>query len=503
MNSKRYRKRKTGTVPMSAVRLRESHSNRGTIPRHKRRCYPLFESWNSVFNFKNLLESLMDWEDYSTDQEENVKQVGRLLQEVEKHGTREEVEQAANLVCEEVLSYLPNPDAYYRYFSRLTEMETIKPIILNRIELLKECDRVSENYKKLNEQFNLNRLFIDACNHWGVDEAINRLCECSEWYAIPDIKTKFCVTVENALYGLSGLVQEHELPIHSVIEAAIDYYLVNEGCKDTYAYFQDVREAVEASDFIPDVAEPYLQFLEDVRDDKRPYLEEVDAHYSNPAIQAIAEYDQYLTMRESIEKLYEAGSLNDAREWIAKLKIAPIRNVNMVKEGIRAMLITRRLQDIQDGVHNALALVFYGAVVVGFISLGALAGVLGLITAFILHAEINKQYLRNAIDEWKDHRYSVERKIRVAKDPTQRRRLQAYLDEVERNIELLTTEYEKRRDRTADEMDKEGSRRSFLPGNDDGPSFTPGRSAEVDPLGNVTPAASANSLINAADRRSG
>ena len=491
---------------MSAVRLREAHLNRGTIPRHRRRCYPLFESWNSVYNHQNLMESIMDWEDYSADQDASVKQAARLLQEVAAKGTEEEAKRAAELFCEEVLSYVKSPDRFSKHLLQLEGMDSIKPIVLDRIELLTECDRVKENYQLLSERFDLNRLFIDACNDWGMEEAMVRLCECVGSYSIPDFETRFCVTVEDALYGLSGLVQEHEIPVRSLVEGVIDYHLVNDGCNNPTAYIKAVREAIEASDFIPDVAEPYLGFLEAVHSGKMPYMEEAKAHYSNPALQAIAEYDEYLIMKKSIDRFYESKALDDAREWIAKIKLAPLRNVNMVKEAIRAVLVTRRLQDIQDGVHNALAIAFYAAVTVGFATIGTIPAILGLIASLLIHSEVNKQYLRNAIDEWKDHRYSVERKMRSTKDATQRRRLQAYLAEVEKNVDLLTAEYEKRRDRTAGELEGEGNHKGFLPGNDDGPAFRFGRSAEVDPMGQTTPASelsATNSLVNAADRRRG
>ena len=505
MNTKRYRKRKTSTVPMSAVRLRESHANKGTIARHRRKCYPLFESWNSIYNFKNLMESLMDWEDYSTLQEENVKQVGRLLQEVEKNGSKEEVDQAIRLVCEEVLSYLKKPNEYANYFSKVTTLDETKQAILDHIHLLMECDRVTQNYKLLEEKYNMKKLFVEACNNWGIDEAMNRLCDCMEAYEIPDFKTRFCVTVENALYGLSGLVQEYEIPQRSLVEAVIDYHLVNDGCHDTYAYFKEVRKAIQESLFIPDIAEPYLQFLEAVRDNERPSKEKLREHYQDPAIQAIAEYDEYLNMQNSIEAFYEMGSFDDAKEFIANLKLSPLRSLNMVKEGIRTMLVTRRLEDIKDGVHNALSIAFYVIVIAGFASLGAIPAILGSITAYLLREKMDQRYLKEALSEWKAHRYEVQRKLNTTKDAAQKRKLQAYLEEVDHNIELLTNEYEETRDKTAAEMDQQrpNNQKAFRADAPDN-SFSLTRSAEVDPTGRITPAFplhQSNSLINAADRR--
>ena len=499
MNSKRYRKRKSGAVSMNTIRLRESHSNRGVVARHRRKCYPLFESWNQIYNYKNLMESINLWDEFSGSESDNVKQTGTLLEEIGRKGTEEQSNAAAHFICENVLSYIKNPQDYAKYFSKLQGVDEARDYILDQILLFSECDRVSNNYKLLSEKYNMNKFFIEGCNYWGVDETMFRLCEMMEQYGIEDFGTRFDTTVENALYGLTELIQEYEIPKQFIIEAIIDYHLINDGCYDTPAYFKALREAAQASDFVPEeCVEKYVSFLESVLANKER-TDIMNEYYSNPGIQAIAQYDEYLNMNKSVLSFYEAGFLDQAKEMVAKIKLAPIKNLGMIKEAINACLVTRRLQDIKEGTHNALSIAFYCLVIAGFATLGAIPTVLGAITSLLLKMHIDKQYLKSAISEWNEHKYSVKRKMRATKDAAQRRKLETYLSEVEKNIEILTDEYEKERDRTAQEMnDQREKYRSFRP--DETPM---GTSAEVDPTGRYTPAHTndtSNSMINKADR---
>lgn len=478
MNSKRYRKRKSGVVPISSVKLRESHHNRGVIARHRRKCYPLFETWNDIYNFTNLMESIKDWNDYSTSEIDNVKQTGVILEEIGKHGTINETLQAALVISEDVLSYLDQPGLYKNYFSKLKGVDEAVDYILDKIYLFEECDRVASNYKLLKEKYDMNKLFKDSWKYFGLDETMFRLCDLMEEYNIEDFPTRFCITVENALYGLSNLMQESEIPKQSIVEAIIDYHLIHDGCNDTKEYFKQLREAYEASDFIPNYVEPYIQLLESVESDKErnDLLEE---HFSNPAIQAIAEYDHYHYMENSYMAFCEENVLDSAKEWIAKLKMAPVKSIGLVKEAVRSVLVTRRIQDIDKGTRNALAIAFYIIIIAGFASFGAIPAILGMITSYLLHQHLSKTYLKSAIKEWTNHKYSVKEKLAHAKNANQRRVLEKYLSEVEKNIELLSEEYEKERDATAQEIsDKQSKYNAYKPNSS---------SITVDPTGKETP----------------
>ena len=477
MNNKRYRKRKSGVVPISSVRLRESHHNRGVIARHRRKCYPLFETWNDIYNFANLMESIKDWNEYSTSEIENVKQTGNILVEIGKHGTVNESLQAAELISEEVLSYIDQPELYRNYFSKLKGIDEAVEYILDKIDLFTECDRVSNNYKLLEEKYDMNKLFKESWKYFGVDETMFRLCDLMEEYKIEDFPTRFCITVENAFYGLTNLALEHELPKQSIIEAIIDYHLIHDGCNDTKEYFKQLREAYEASDFIPNYVEPYIQFLESIETNKER-TDIFEEHFSNPAIQAIAEYDKYHYMENSYMAFCEENVLDTAKEWIAKFKMAPIKSVSLAKEAINSVLVTRRIQDIDKGTRNALAIAFYIIIIAGFASFGAIPAILGMITSYLLHQHLSKTYLKSAIKEWMNHKYSVKEKIAHAKNANQRRVLEKYLSEVERNIDLLSEEYEKERDATAQEISEKQSKFN---------SYKATGSANVDPTGKETP----------------
>ena len=503
MNTKRYRKRYSGSVSMNSVRLRESRINRG-VSRHNRRCYPLFETWNSIYNYKNLLESIKYWNEYSPEVYRNVRQAGMLLESINQRGSAQESIEASKMICEECLSYLGNIKDYKKFFENLKIVEEAKNYILDEIDLYSECDRITENFKLLDSKADMNRLLVETCRSWDVDEAVYRVCGLMEdsQLKMDDFKSQFCITAENVLYGLTNLVQEYEVPKKSIMEALVDYHLINDGCHDLPAYLKAVREAVQASDFVPDVVEPYLSFLEKVNEEKNEkYDTSVNEHYD--AIQAIAEYDQYLTMKDSMQRFYEASIFDQTKEWLAKIKLAPLKSVSMVKEAIRAAFVTNRLQDIEEGTHNALAIAFYCSVTLGAFTIGMIPGILGAVSSFLLSSAVNKQYLKDALKEWNAHKYAVEKKLRSTKDDEQKRKLSTYLSEVDKNINTLESEYEKNRDKTASELQDQAAspKKSFMGSNEERGN------SNINPLGQMTPAATmtttTSSLINKADKEEG
>ena len=86
-----------------------------------------------------------------------------------------------------------------------------------------------------------------------------------------------------------------------------------------------------------------------------------------------------------------------------------------------------------------------------------------MISSTIIAKHANKQYLKDAIQEWREHKYSVERKIKDCTDGEKKRKLQEYLQEVEKNIEILEREYEKVRDRTKEEIASDNEKRIASP----------------------------------------
>jgi hypothetical protein len=67
------------------------------------------------------------------------------------------------------------------------------------------------------------------------------------------------------------------------------------------------------------------------------------------------------------------------------------------------------------------------------------------------------------MQERREHKYSVERKIKECTDPDKKRKLEQYLEEVEKNIEILEREYEKTRDKTLPELRVEHEKRIASP----------------------------------------
>ena len=94
----------------------------------------------------------------------------------------------------------------------------------------------------------------------------------------------------------------------------------------------------------------------------------------------------------------------------------------------------------------------------------------------------SKEYLKDSMREWKEHKRSIERKIEDTKDSERKSKLLAYLDSVNNSIELLEKEYDKQRDKTTDELNDEIKRRI------DSPDFSSiSNQSYVNPVGEKVP----------------
>lgn len=179
--------------------------------------------------------------------------------------------------------------------------------------------------------------------------------------------------------------------------------------------------------------------------------------------------------------LSEATTEEKIDDIVDKFKALPVKSVMGVRSAIHAILITSRLEDIKAGTKNSLSLLFYSTIVIGVCSISSAAGILAFITSYIVSSHLNKEYLVSSIKEWKDHKYSITRKIKEEQNSEKRRELEKYLDEVEDNIDKLEDEYEKVRDKTREELDKD---------QDDKETFHPETiksSSLINPSGNETP----------------
>ena len=447
--------------------------------------YPLYETYKikELYNFNNLSESLYKWDNYSNRLDSNIKKVVDILSVVQENGSIDDKNNALRIVNDYIISSLPNPNMYKSYFNKLEESfsEPIKEKIAEQVD----CDRVVGNYNTIMKRFNIDKIVANSIlENTGVTDIVYSLCELIDTYNM-GLKQKFCVCTESCLYAINRYTSQ--LPEKAILENVIDYFIINYGTTNTDSFIEDISCAIKNDNFISPIAEEYINYIDSVykkmNNQEPDYDKEVLNRYKDDSVYGMSKsFDDFAVMNKSLQAIYEVAILDKAKELITKIKIAPYKTVSMVKEAIRAVFVINRLQDIAQGTHNALAIAFYALVTLGAFSVGIFPGILSFITSIILHSHLNKEYLKDSIREWKEHKRSIERKIEDTKDSERKSKLLAYLDSVNNSIELLEKEYDKQRDKTTDELNDEIKRRI------DSPDFSSiSNQSYVNPVGEKVP----------------
>lgn len=449
-------------IPISEVQRRKNTFNYQLfIPES----YPLFESYQDIYNYDNLRHSVYKWDLYSNNAEKNINQALSLLEVVFKEGADYEQDELTQMISDRVISHLGSPVIFKKILPKHTGIsESAKNTLLESTNKLIECDRVLENHSLVSKRFNIDKfvsrniIYEDAFT-----ETVYTLCSLIDTYNM-DMKSKFATSAELALYCINE--SGENIPEQKIIESVIDYFAIYHRDNDMQKFADNIYTATKKDPFIQDsIVENYLNYLMDVNDKIQEELqnfdEEVIKKYNDDSASI---FETCKVLDGSLRSLCELAFLDKAKEVITKIKLAPAKSVAMIKEGVRSLLVPTRLQDIKEGTKNALSLIFYSAITIACIPTGGpVAALLGAASSIIIAKHMDKQYLKDAMQEWREHKYSVERKIKECIDPDKKRKLEQYLEEVEKNIETLEKEYEKSRDKTLPELRVEHEKRIASP----------------------------------------
>ena len=448
-------------IPISEVQRRKNSYNYTFF----NDSYPLFETYQDIYNYDNIRHSVYKWQLFSNNAEKNIDQALSLLEMVFKEGADYEQDELTQMISDRVISKLGSPVIFKKILPRHTGIsESAKNTLLESTNKLIECDRVLENHSLVSKRFNIDKyvsrniIYEDAFT-----ETVYNLCSLIDTYNM-DTKAKFATSAELALYCINE--SGEKIPEQKIIESVIDYFAIYHRDNDMQKFADTIYTATKKDPFIQDsIVENYLNYLMDVNDKIQEELqnfdEEVIKKYNDDNASI---FEACKVLDGSLRSLCELAFLDKAKEIITKIKLAPAKSVAMIKEGVRSLLVPTRLQDIKEGTKNALSLIFYAGITIACIPTGGpVAALLGAASSIIIAKHMDKKYLKDAMQEWREHKYSVERKIKECTDPDKKRKLEQYLEEVEKNIEILEKEYDKTRDKTLPELRVEHEKRIASP----------------------------------------
>lgn len=456
MSTRFIRKRYRRVVPIGRARLRESHLLHGPHRHHRLRNYPLFETANTIYNFQNIKESMICWNEYSENLDSNLKNTVELLKLIGSHSdsTKQEINEVTRIICENVLPYIKNIEKYKKYLNSINEskLEEAKNKISDELYILSECDRINNNFNLLKEDFDVIDFFIQDLKIRPLSETLYRFCDIVS-DQIPQYPDNFIITTEMSLYVLDKIMDN--VPVREVSEGIIDYYLEHGLNEDMNAFAESLDICLQNDEFLPNEINDYMLYIQNVVNKEQIYQEAVDEYFDNnidmQLIEEIGDPKQIARQR-AYESLQEFQVFDRIKEIVTKFKTTPQKTVTTLKNTMNALFVTHRLEDIKKGTFNALSLIFYSVCVIACIPFGLLPTLLGFLISLNLQFGLNKEYYQEAIKAWTQHKYDVEKRLKNASNED-RSKLSKYLEEVEHNIKILKDKYETLRDDTSKEIE--------------------------------------------------
>lgn len=288
------------------------------------------------------------------------------------------------------------------------------------------CDRIISNHAKLNRRFNVDRFVKESVfTSAQVKDNVIEFCKLIDTYQIPE-KAKFSIAIENSLYAY----EKNHIPYkkQDILEAATDYFLMSPSHGAHYSMPTIIAEVLskstlyEANDF------EKLDILPVVLEqNEKLFGEETSDGYSEILSEGI---------KNKFKNIKLDGAKNKARETVKQFKLGADKGINAYNAMIRK-LFANKPKHIIDETPNVLAILLTFFVVVGATSIHAVLGALAAITTYFINLEADAQEADAQIKNYERHLKKVESRISKAKSSEEKERLEAYKNQLEKDLEKI------------------------------------------------------------------
>lgn len=481
--------------PISAVSVRKSKKKQAQQPK-PHIMYPLRKSSTvqETYDYENIKNAIIKWDSYSPSVGNNWNKLMKLYESVSNLGTPEQLKECTNIINLDIIPYIPSPNMFKKnIYKKINESKSdinkeLYTSILNVINENLECDRLLSNFDTISRRFNIDKLIAtNILYEDAVEETLYSLCSLIDTYDM-DWKSKFCIASEAALYSIYNTVADDileeeymrdKLSNQTVLETVLDYFLINYGRNNVLKFLDEVTDACSKDTFIGNQLDPYINYLRELDTPSEVLEEDEEVSNNNENLYGLSnEQDQFKSIRDATSKMIGlkdsfTQSLQQAKDILTKIKLTAQNSTETIKSAIRSLLVTTRAEDLAKGTHNALAYIFYAVITLGMFGVGGpLAGLFALAANYTISKTIQKEYLKSAIQEWRKHRQSIVRKINSCSDVEKKRRMEAYLMQLDKTIKVLDDKYNEIKDKSISELNKEASEDKST------------GSADIDPSGN-------------------
>lgn len=452
-----------GFIPISTViqrtkKLKTKHNNSYAI-------YPLYSNFKESYDFNNLVRSLDAWTMYSSSEINNVNRIFEILDIVNENGNEQQLGYVIGIFNKTIIPCIENQIVLKgKILNQINNNN--KQYFKSSLDYINEsieCDRLLKNNEIISKRYNLDKIvnnnlantYNNDFKNCSITESVSAICSLIDTYDI-DFKLKLSISMESCLYNI--LKNFPYIDEKMILENVIDYFISTYNIKDNISFLNEIKSITKKDLFVnQSIINEYTDYLSNLTNKEDNIYSDYDFKYNLSTNNCIPELSG---LSQQLDRLSEFTDfinsyVDKAKEIVSKVKLAPTKTFNLLKEAINSLLVINRLQDMKKGVHNSLSLTFYLCITLSSLSIGLIPGALGLISSIIIHKYFQKEYLKSSLSQWKEHRIYVKQRIEDTDDPEKKRKLNLYLEEVNKNIILLEKAYDKERDKTKEELEIE------------------------------------------------
>ena len=333
------------------------------------------------------------------------------------------------------------------------------------------CDRIIENYKKINKRYGVNQIIAEMTDSTEMYEVSMRIANFMDTYNLP-FKDKYSIALECSYYGMESH-RIHPKP-STIIDAVTDYFIFTRGLSESELY--DIMD-VSTKSIVFDGPEfdtlGYLN-LQDAEDSPESSYIDIpqlvsqytgDSIYESDSAENIIK-DKTKEINDSIETLNTdakkgiVDGKNSVKDNKLKNQIDEFRK-NCNKDpndktlptkfkSLISSIFSKTPEQIIFEMPNLLG-VIRAFIIIGALAIHPIIGILSFITSEILKVHYSRKSLDKITTAYKNEIKIVEGKLekKDSKD------LQKYLDELKKDLDKIETyEREMYTDEENDERDE-------------------------------------------------
>lgn len=333
--------------------------------------------------------------------------------------------------------------------------------ILHRCFTVKECDRILKNYNNVSKRFNLDRIVDNIRYGNDLYQACYEIASCIDTYG-GSFRSKYNSALETTAYVFDKHFMNY--PKNKIVEAVTDYFIFTEALHESE--YEDVKYVIDISVLFEqnDFSSLLWMFPKEEQTEKETENISIVENYG-------VEFD-YLTednllkvlnknskafkkdLKKSTKKLIkdakegnpEEHKAAEVRQMVDEFRAQCTKNpdskanLSSLKALINKIFVKSPYQIVYE-LPNLLSLIKV-AFVLGTAFIHPVIGIITFLTNELISVHLTRKQMEKVIKAYNNEIDSVKNKIEKAKDDRTKENLEAYLKELEKDLDKLE-EYER------------------------------------------------------------